>query len=211
MGSPAGTTVPGGAFSFLGAAGTQIWQIPQTQKDGVPWLGWNTEELSTSQVSGGGVDWKLDAVSGPGKVSVFEFDSFGQPKIIFNSGDGLPDTYRIPLGTHAHGNWVFTKAGTYKLTSTHTATLAGGKKSSDTATLTFVVGASGGARSIHNTATAATDSAATANNGAKTAPAASNCELATTGSSIGPGWIGAAVVFLVLGVVLIVATRRSSR
>ena len=122
------------------AAGTPIWQIPQTQKAGVVWLGWNTEELTAAQVYGGGVDWRLDKVTGPGALAIFEFDSFGQPKIIFNSADGLPDTYRIPLGTHAHGNWAFTKAGTYRLTLTHSATLANGKAVSDTATLTFIVG-----------------------------------------------------------------------
>ena len=85
-----------------------------------------------------GVDWRLDRVEGPGHLAVFEFDSFGQPKIIFNSTDGLPDTYKIPLGTHAHGNWSFTKPGTYKVTFTHSA----GNKS-DTATLTFAVGEAG--------------------------------------------------------------------
>ena len=146
--SAASAKVPGGAFSFLGPAGTPIWQIPQTQKAGVVWLGWNTEELTTAQVYGGGIDWRLDKVTGPGRVALFEFDSFGQPKVIFNTADGLPDTYRIPLGTHAHGNWAFTKPGTYKVTFTHAATLANGKQTKDTASLTFIVGSSGGARSL---------------------------------------------------------------
>ncbi len=133
------TRAPGGAFAFLGPAGAPLWQIPQTQKDGVVWLGWNTEELSSSQLSTG-VDWRLDRVTGPGNLAVFEFDSFGRPKIIFNSGDGVPDTYRIPLGTHAHGNWSFTKPGTYHATFTHKATLTTGATSTTTSTLTFVVG-----------------------------------------------------------------------
>ncbi|MGW6195776.1 TIGR03773 family transporter-associated surface protein [Kribbella sp. NPDC055110] len=217
LGSPAGTTVPGGAFSFLGAAGTQIWQIPQTQKDGVVWLGWNTEELNAAQVYGGGVDWRLDKVTGPGRVAVFEFDSFGQPKVIFNSGDGLPDTYRIPLGTHAHGNWAFTKAGTYRVTFTHTATFANGKQSTDTATLTFEVGASGGARSadgsshfVHRSTILGADSWSNRAQ-SQTANDAGGCKLAMTGGSVGFWWIGAAAVFAVLGVVLLVASRRSPR
>ncbi|TDC12817.1 cell wall protein, partial [Kribbella albertanoniae] len=116
--SAAGTTSPGGAFGFLGPKGTPVWQIPQTQKEGVIWLGWNTEELKAGQVPGNAVTWRLDKVTGPGRVSVFEFNSFGQPQIIFNSADGLPDTYNIPIGTHAHGNWSFTKPGTYNLTFT---------------------------------------------------------------------------------------------
>ncbi|WBQ06798.1 choice-of-anchor M domain-containing protein [Kribbella sp. CA-293567] len=146
----AATRAPGGAFAFLGPAGSPLWQIPQTQKDGVIWLGWNTEEITAAQLTTG-VDWRLDKVTGPGAIAVFEFDSFGQPKIIFNSTDGLPDTYRIPLGTHAHGNWSFTKPGTYQATFTHSATLKTGARSTTTSTVTFLVAvpgsnASGGAR-----------------------------------------------------------------
>jgi surface-anchored protein len=232
--SAAAAKAPGGAFSFLGAAGTPIWQIPQTQKAGVVWLGWNTEELTAAQVYGGGVDWRLDKVSGPGALAVFEFDSFGQPKVILNSADGLPDTYRVPLGTHAHGNWAFTKAGTYRATFTHTATLANGKQSADTATITFVVGASGGARSLP-TDQSAPASAATPFQGSTPevvgsptrmqganpqaqgltpqmgTSGAGDCRLATTGGDLGFGWVVGGAVLLVLGVVLVAATRRSAR
>lgn len=207
--STSAAKAPGGDFSFLGAAGTDIWQIPQTQKAGVVWLGWNTEELTTAQVYGGGVDWRLDKVTGPGRLAIFEFDSFGRPKVIFNSGDGLPDTYRIPLGTHAHGNWAFTKAGTYKVTFTHSATLATGKQSSDTATITFVVGPAGGAQSFTGDATPAPSSGPAPSSAP--APAATDCTLAMTGGSLGFGWVVGGSVFLVLGVVLVAATRRSKR
>lgn len=140
--SAAESKAPGGAFGFLGTAGSTLWQIPQTQKDGVVWLGWNTEAVTAAQLSGG-VDWRLEKVDGPGRLAVFEFDSFGQPKVIFNSGDGLPDTYKIPLGTHAHGNWAFTKPGNYKVRFTHTATTATGTRLTDTATITFLVGSTG--------------------------------------------------------------------
>jgi putative ABC transporter-associated repeat protein len=195
--SAAAAKAPGGAFSFLGPAGSPIWQIPQTQKAGVVWLGWNTEELTTAQVYGGGVDWRLDKVTGPGSLALFEFDSFGQPKVVFNSADGLPDSHRVPVGTHAHGNWTFTEPGTYKVTFTHSTTLATGKQAQDTATVTFVVGPTGGARSVGADSTPA--------------PAATDCKLAMTGGGIGPGWIGAGLVFLVLGVVLLVGARRGAQ
>ncbi|MFI0446495.1 TIGR03773 family transporter-associated surface protein [Actinomadura sp. 6N118] len=134
----AATQVPAG-FGFLGSPGSRIWQIPQTQKAGVPWLGWNTEELRSYQVKGD-ISWSLDKVEGPGTLAVYEYSTFGQPRIIFNSGDGMPDAYGIRLGTHAHGNWAFTKEGIYKATFTHTATLASGAKSSDTEVVTFAVG-----------------------------------------------------------------------
>jgi len=177
----------------------------------VVWLGWNTEELSTAQVSGQ-VDWRLDEVTGPGALALFEFDSFGQPNVIFNSGDGLPDTHKIPLGTHAHGNWAFTKAGTYKVRFTHTATLASGTTSTDTATITFVVGdtssSSGGAPAAGPVPMAG---ATTPTSTPTTTTAATNtggCTLAMTGGSIGNGWIAAGAVLVLLGAVAIVATRR---
>ncbi|GAA2373530.1 TIGR03773 family transporter-associated surface protein [Dactylosporangium salmoneum] len=135
----AAAKVPSGPFDFIGPANTPIWQIPQTQQQGVLWAGWNTEEVTTAQVTGP-ITWKLTGVNGPGALSIFEYDSFGQPKVIFNSKDGLPDTYAIPLGTHAHGNWVFTAAGAYRLTFTQSATLASGKQSSTTQVVTFAVG-----------------------------------------------------------------------
>ncbi|WP_433221679.1 TIGR03773 family transporter-associated surface protein [Dactylosporangium sp. CS-047395] len=131
--------VPAGPFDFIGPSNSAIWQIPQTQQQGILWAGWNTEEITTAQVTGS-VTWKLTALTGPGALSIFEYDSFGQPKVIFNSKDGLPDTYNIPLGTHAHGNWVFTAAGTYRLTFTQSVTLASGQQSSTTQVVTFAVG-----------------------------------------------------------------------
>ncbi|MEV6417323.1 TIGR03773 family transporter-associated surface protein [Kribbella sp. NPDC051718] len=233
--TPASAThAPGGSFNFLGPAGSPLWQIPQTQKDGVIWLGWNTEELTSSQLSTP-IDWRLTKVTGPGTLAVFEFDSFGQPKIIFNSRDGLPDTYKIPLGTHAHGNWSFTKPGSYQATFTHTATLTTGPRSTTTSTLTFVVvaptssNASNGAHpaAAHNPSTAGMSSgtsvqaanavlAAVSPVRAKAAVAAdsvpraglADCKLASTGAEIGPAWIGAGATLLVIGAVTVVATRR---
>lgn len=133
------TTVPSTGFGFLGTAGSPIWQIPQSQQSGILWVGWNTEEIQASQLTGS-LAWSLDKVEGPGRLVVYLFETFGQPKVVFNSGDGLPDGYTLPTGTHAHGNWAFTKEGSYRLTFTHKATLAGGRAVSDTAVVTFAVG-----------------------------------------------------------------------
>ncbi|GAA0621868.1 TIGR03773 family transporter-associated surface protein [Kribbella sandramycini] len=189
----AGTTSPGGAFSFLGPKGTPVWQIPQTQKTGVIWLGWNTEELKPGQLPGDQLTWRLDKLTGPGRFAIFEFNPFGQPQIIFNSADGLPDTYKVPVGTHAHGNWTFTKPGTYRLTFTHAA----GTQTA-TNTLTVVV-APGGARSIPAEAPLAV------------ATPDPNCRLAATGADVSPGWIAAAVLFLLLGTGLLLVARRGTR
>ncbi|GAA1048957.1 TIGR03773 family transporter-associated surface protein [Arthrobacter russicus] len=131
----AAISAPGGAFGFLGPAGTTVYQIPQTQRPGLVWLGWNTESLAPQEVSGP-VDWSLDAVSGPGQVHVFELSAFGSPIPVLDAGG----SYRIPLNTHAHGNWSFSAPGLYRLTMTQRAVLASGQSVSDTQVLTVQVG-----------------------------------------------------------------------
>lgn len=205
----AATTVPASGFDFLAPPGTRIWQIPQTQRAGILWLGWNTEEISSGQVRGG-VTWSLDRVEGPGTVAVYLFNPFGQPQIVFNSGDGVPDRHEVPLGTHAHGNWAFTKEGIYRVTFTQSATLASGAQVRDSEVVTFAVGstdpnsvlpAAGGQQT--GQATGAGDDC----------PGADDPGLAYTGTGLGlrlPLSLG--VMLLVVGVlvVVIVGRRRGS-
>ena len=55
--------------------------------------------------------------------------------MLFRSG-----SHNIDLGKHVHGNWAFSAEGIYKLNLTQSITLANGKVSSDTETLTIAVG-----------------------------------------------------------------------
>lgn len=129
-------TSPGGAFSsLLGPAGASAWQVPQTQQPGLIWLGWNTEQITNAQARSG-VSWTLDSVDGPGTVSVYELASFGAPVPVLTAGG----TFTIPLNTHAHGNWAFSKEGVYKLHFTQSVTLANGQTSTDRQVLTIAVG-----------------------------------------------------------------------
>lgn len=133
LGAKARSTLPAG--SFLGRKGTRVWMIPQTQRPGVPWLGWNTESLSSRQLKTG-VTWTVERVSGPGRVAVFQTGSFGAADVLFDSHRARPGSHTIRLGVHAHGNWAFTRAGTYKLRLKLSATSRAGRALSDTATLT---------------------------------------------------------------------------
>ena len=116
--------------AFSARPGTRIWLIPQTQRSGVIWLGWNTESLSSRQVRGS-VAWTLERVSGPGRVVVFQTGSFGAADVLFDSRRSRPGTRNVPLGVHAHGNWAFTRAGTYKLRFRMSATSRAGRSLSD--------------------------------------------------------------------------------
>ncbi|WP_295819148.1 TIGR03773 family transporter-associated surface protein [uncultured Microbacterium sp.] len=124
-------------FGAVGAAGQTVWQVPQTQNPDLIWLGWNTEALSRANAAGP-VDWSLDGVAGPGRVTVYTSGVFGGVQNVVLDGAG--SSSRIPLGVHAHANWAFSEEGVYRLRMTQTVTLASGERSSDTATLTIAVG-----------------------------------------------------------------------
>lgn len=140
VGSNARYRLPNGrALSFIGRPGQTVWLIPQTQKRGVIWAGWNTEQVSSRQLRGP-VAWRLDRVRGPGRVAIYQTGSFGTPNVLFSSARRVPQSRSIPLGVHAHGNWAFTARGTYRMTFTISATSRAGKRLSDTRTLTLRVG-----------------------------------------------------------------------
>ena len=132
------TTVPGSAgYSFLGTPGSPVWVLPQTQNANLLWPGWNTQRLSGSTFTA--TRTSLLSVSG-GQFAVYTTNAFGQPTVLFDSGDGLPDTRSVPVGTHAHANWAFRSAGTYTVTFQVTGTLVGGATvTSAPASFTFEV------------------------------------------------------------------------
>lgn len=118
------TTVPSNsAYSFLGTPGSTVWILPQTQNASLLWPGWNTERLSGSTFTT--TQTTLLSVAG-GQFAIYTTNAFGAPTVLFNSGDGLPDTRTVAVGTHAHANWAFKSAGTYTVTFQVTGTLSGG-------------------------------------------------------------------------------------
>lgn len=119
------TTVPSDpAYAFLGAPGSAVWILPQIQDPALLWAGLSTEEIGTGVLTNNAVTLKLKRVCGPGKVSVFGTSPFGAPSVIYNSGDGLPDSRVLTAGAHEHYNWGFTKSGRYTLTFEATAKVA---------------------------------------------------------------------------------------
>ncbi|WP_110208863.1 TIGR03773 family transporter-associated surface protein [Nocardioides daejeonensis] len=129
-------TLPSG-YGQVGASGSTVWQVPQTQDPALIWLGWNTETLNAGNARGP-ITWRLDKVEGPGTVKVYLSGSFGGVQAMVLGGAG--SSYSIDLGVHAHANWAFSAQGIYRLTTTQTVTLANGRRSSDTEVLTIAVG-----------------------------------------------------------------------
>ncbi len=136
------TTVPADpAYAFLGAAGDPVWVLPQVEDPNLLFAGLATEEIAAGQLAGDSVTIKLTSVYGPGDVSVFTTDEFGAPSIIFDEGDGLPDTHNLAAGVHQHANWAFEAAGWYWLTFKVTAkdAFTGAHLSSGPVTIRFQV------------------------------------------------------------------------
>ncbi|MBO4161357.1 choice-of-anchor M domain-containing protein [Micromonospora antibiotica] len=132
--------VPGtAAWSFLGTGG-QAWVLPQSSTGGLLWAGWNTTEVPSGIFQNNRVTFKLTGVSGPAGFSVYTV-SGGTPTVLFDSGNGLPDSLNVNRNTHAHANWGFDAAGTYTVTFEVTGKLAasGATISSGARTFTFEV------------------------------------------------------------------------
>lgn len=135
------TTIPSGdAYAFLGAPGEPVYLIPQTQRPGVVWLGWNTQHESLLRHPPAAITIMLSDVDGPGELRVFfDYGGFRPPQVLWDS-----TTPARPLdvrtGVHAHANWAFSAPGEYRATFTATVTAADGTASDATATVRFLVG-----------------------------------------------------------------------
>lgn len=126
-------------FAFLGKGGDPVWLLDQVQQEGLLWPGWSTDNIKAGATKGG-VEFSLAKVDGPGTYALYMYDAMSGANVLFNSKDGVPDSFDVPANTHAHGGWAFTKEGTYRLTFKMSGTLANGTKVSDTETVTFAVG-----------------------------------------------------------------------
>lgn len=136
------TTVPSGSsYAFLGNPGDTVWILPQTQKSGLLWLGWNTLGVPSGVLQNNNMQLKLTAVSGPDDFAVYTVGTFGAVTVWFDSGNGLPDTRTLNYNQHGHVNWAFEAAGTYTVTFEVTGVRAadGVAVSSGSVNYTFVV------------------------------------------------------------------------
>lgn len=137
LGDAAKTKLPGG-MENIAPAGSEVYLIGATQQAGVPWLGWNTQNPELIKQASGPVTLSLKSVNGPGKMSVFLSGNFGgKGTTVF---DGPGSSFEVPINTHQHGNWVFTKAGHYTATVEWSVKLKNGSTKTAQGTLHFEVG-----------------------------------------------------------------------
>ena len=125
---------PAGVFGRFGPSGTPLWVLPQNQVAGTPYLGVRTT-MSTgifqarvgnnySPSSQGSISLRLVSVEGTGadaggKFATWKTESFGSTVFSFDTTDGIgaaEEIPTIPVSSHTHYNWAFTKPGLYRVT-----------------------------------------------------------------------------------------------
>ena len=95
------------------------WVLPQTQIEDVPWLGFNTQELSEEYLgSKQTATLSMAIASGPedGRIVAFQNEGIGDLKVRMDTEDGTAWDY--PGKSHAHPAFAFTKPGTYAVSFT---------------------------------------------------------------------------------------------
>lgn len=123
----------------IAPAGTPVYMIGATQQQGVPWLGWSTQDPELLKQLDGPVTMTLNGFEGPGTLSTFLSGNFGSAgQKVFDSRSG--GSFQVPANTHQHSNWVFTAEGRYTVTIGWTARLKNGQQVSSESVLHFTVG-----------------------------------------------------------------------
>ena len=130
-------------LAFLGNPADSIWILPKVQNENLLYLGYGGDGIPTNVFVGDQVTVTLKNVTGPGDFFSYDYDAFGNPKVLFNTRDGVStnDFVNVHSGGDAHLNWAFTQAGTYTVTLEISGTLLQGNKgvSSGPVSYTFVV------------------------------------------------------------------------
>lgn len=136
------TTVPSDpAFSFLGTAGAPVWILPNTETDGLLTPGWAAEDIDAGLVAGDSLDLRIQSITGPGTLHVYDVDEFGAPEVIVDSTASFPQTIQLATPSHTHAFWGFSAEGTYTITADAVGSLVDSTPlASGLKTFTFVVG-----------------------------------------------------------------------
>jgi putative ABC transporter-associated repeat protein len=143
-----------------------VVEIPDARGADAPAPGWDTAGVPAGAVDRDTVRWSLTGLDGPGDLRVYaeEGDERKDP-LLFDSVDGLPDVYPLPVGQEGATRWEFTADGTYRAIFTAEATTVDGRALSVGTVYTVLVGDEAIARATgtprEETGDAADESAAT--------------------------------------------------
>ncbi len=135
------TTVPNlPSYAFLGTTGGEVWIAPEANpNEPVLWPGFSTEDVPNGAADGNQLTLRLESVTGPGTLHIYQTGAFGEPVRRFSSTGTDFREWTLANGNHAHANWAFSAAGAYTLTFSASA-LTNGVSLSTTQSYAFVVG-----------------------------------------------------------------------
>lgn len=126
-------------FAFLGSGGDLIFLSPETEMDGVPYIGWDADGIDPALLDGDPTI-ELHHVEGPGTVLLYAVDPQGVPTVVWDSADPEEDVMTLPAGSHRHLNFAVTAAGTYELELHAHLPLTGGGETETHAVITLQAG-----------------------------------------------------------------------
>lgn len=112
-------------LNFMGPVGTAFYGLPQTQQSGMPWPGYNTQDIDYSQLRGPVHLHVVPKVMPEGARFGMFTESLNGADVLLDSTTGKT-TIDIDYATHAHANWVFSEPGQYMFDVHYSATLADG-------------------------------------------------------------------------------------
>lgn len=112
-------------LNFMGPVGTAFYGLPQTQQGGLPWPGYNTQDIDYSQLRGPVRLHVVPKVMPEGARFGMFTESLNGADVLLDSTTGKT-TIDIDYATHAHANWVFSEPGQYMFDVHYSATLADG-------------------------------------------------------------------------------------
>lgn len=202
------------SYAFLGQdPGTPVWVVPQTQKPGVVWTGWNTQEPGVLEALDLGTTLSVLGVEGPGDmIAYLQSGNFGEPQPLWSSLEPFPQESWIEVNTHTHANWVFTQPGIYLVDVQFDGQLNTGEAVSARDTLRFAVGDATDPQPAF-----AMQSDAAAAPTAQSTPAADPATEATderAGSNLGvviAVVVGAVVIAIIVALIVVSAASRRAK
>ena len=112
-------------LNFMGPVGTAFYGLPQTQQSGLPWPGYNTQDIDYSQLRGPVRLHVVPKVMPEGARFGMFTESLNGADVLLDSTTGKT-TIDIDYATHAHANWVVSEPGQYMFDVHYSATLADG-------------------------------------------------------------------------------------
>lgn len=132
--------IPQSYRDLLGPVGSVVYYTAEVQMPGVPWPGWSSERL-TDQLRAAGItlaDSRFESyrgtealeldlqITGPGDVFTWTDGPEAPQDLFIDTRTPEPDVVPVPVGSHVHTSWAFTRPGSYTFVVTPRAEKVGG-------------------------------------------------------------------------------------